>query len=467
MRSIRPLRPGDRPPAGGCLVPVRGRAHLAPRPALDGRRRLFRLRGDPRRGGPAVADRAPGPGRRHPQEPDRAGRATVRCARSACTAPRRSATCFATCPSARATSPTCRACSRACAARRSQIEGRASLHGRILTVAREEIVEGEARSARHRLSLASPDGIRSVILETVDGLAFADAELQRRDGPGPGAAGRERVGAGAQARDRARRRPGRASGPRLSGRDALVEGELAAGRRPERGAAAGLGDPRERQRPGLARRGGDPDRRQPAGAAAGPVREPLRGAAGGAGRRRVAQGAACPRPGGRGAGVCRRVDGHGHARPSACAARDRHGTGADRADAVPAAAAGDAGAGPDGDGADRRPHGADRARGPLPGGRRRPAPQRRLAGAQHHRRQPARRARHALRDATRRRAHLPRRRAVAAAGPGRRGAALPTAWTATSRWTCSGRAAGASTGRGSRTVSWSSPGSSSSSPRTR
>jgi hypothetical protein len=60
-----------------------------------------------------------------------------------------------------------------------QIEGRASLHGRILTVAREEIVEGEARSARHRLSLASPDGIRSVILETVDGLSFADGELQR------------------------------------------------------------------------------------------------------------------------------------------------------------------------------------------------------------------------------------------------------------------------------------------------
>ena len=60
-----------------------------------------------------------------------------------------------------------------------QVVGRASLHGRILTLAREEVVEGESRSARHRLSLAGPEGIRSVILETVDGLSFADAELQR------------------------------------------------------------------------------------------------------------------------------------------------------------------------------------------------------------------------------------------------------------------------------------------------
>ncbi len=60
-----------------------------------------------------------------------------------------------------------------------QVVGRASLHGRILTLAREEVVEGESRSARHRLSLAGPEGIRSVILETIDGLSFADAELQR------------------------------------------------------------------------------------------------------------------------------------------------------------------------------------------------------------------------------------------------------------------------------------------------
>ena len=163
--------------------------------------------------------------------------------------------------------------------------------------------KARAASARHRLSLAGPEGIRSVILETIDGLSFADAELQRRDRPGPGAAGRGRLGAGAQARDQAGRRPGGAGGPGLSRRDALVEGELAAGRRPGRRAAAGLGDPRERQRPGLARRGGDPDRRQPAGTAAGAVREPLRAAARGArstakrarsGRTAVAMAAAPP-----------------------------------------------------------------------------------------------------------------------------------------------------------------------------
>ena len=59
-----------------------------------------------------------------------------------------------------------------------EVVGRSSLHGRILSVAREEVVEGETRSVRHRLSLASPDGIRSVVLETVDGLTFADPTLQ-------------------------------------------------------------------------------------------------------------------------------------------------------------------------------------------------------------------------------------------------------------------------------------------------
>ena len=58
------------------------------------------------------------------------------------------------------------------------VVGRSSLHGRILSVAREEVVEGETRSVRHRLSLASPDGIRSVVLETVDGLTFTDPTLQ-------------------------------------------------------------------------------------------------------------------------------------------------------------------------------------------------------------------------------------------------------------------------------------------------
>ena len=60
-----------------------------------------------------------------------------------------------------------------------EIVGRASLHGRILSVAREEVIEGDTRSARHRLSLAGPDGIRSVVLETVDGLSFSDPALQQ------------------------------------------------------------------------------------------------------------------------------------------------------------------------------------------------------------------------------------------------------------------------------------------------
>lgn len=59
-----------------------------------------------------------------------------------------------------------------------RIVGRASLQGRILTVAREETVEGDTRMPRHRLSLAGPEGIRTVILEAIDGLSFVDAELQ-------------------------------------------------------------------------------------------------------------------------------------------------------------------------------------------------------------------------------------------------------------------------------------------------
>ena len=113
-----------------------------------------------------------------------------------------------------------------------QIVGRASLHGRILTVAREDVVEGETRSARHRLTLASPDGVRSVILETIDGLTFANAELQQE---------MDRVlallaeGGSAQQRKLEIRLAGpstEAGGPWLSGRDALVEGELAIGRWP-------------------------------------------------------------------------------------------------------------------------------------------------------------------------------------------------------------------------------------------
>jgi hypothetical protein len=61
-----------------------------------------------------------------------------------------------------------------------EIKGPAAMRGRIVTVAREEVTEAERTTARHRLSLAGPDGISSVILETIDGIAFADPELQRR-----------------------------------------------------------------------------------------------------------------------------------------------------------------------------------------------------------------------------------------------------------------------------------------------
>ncbi|HEX6012096.1 MAG TPA: hypothetical protein VFY87_09915 [Geminicoccaceae bacterium] len=63
-----------------------------------------------------------------------------------------------------------------------EVRGPAALRGRILAVAREEVVEGERATVRHRLSLLTQDGIRSAILETVDGVAFADPELERQVG---------------------------------------------------------------------------------------------------------------------------------------------------------------------------------------------------------------------------------------------------------------------------------------------
>ncbi|MGD9507222.1 MAG: hypothetical protein AB7I59_14340 [Geminicoccaceae bacterium] len=59
-----------------------------------------------------------------------------------------------------------------------EITGPATLRGRILAVAREEVIEDGRASARHRLSLAGADGIRSVILETVSGLSFTDPALR-------------------------------------------------------------------------------------------------------------------------------------------------------------------------------------------------------------------------------------------------------------------------------------------------
>ena len=59
-----------------------------------------------------------------------------------------------------------------------ELRGPATLRGRILTVAPEETVTGEARTIRHRLSLLGADGIRSVLLDSVDGLSFTDPDLQ-------------------------------------------------------------------------------------------------------------------------------------------------------------------------------------------------------------------------------------------------------------------------------------------------
>ena len=59
-----------------------------------------------------------------------------------------------------------------------EVRGPATLRGRILTVAAEETVTGEARTVRHRLSLLGADGIHSVLLDSVEGLSFTDAALQ-------------------------------------------------------------------------------------------------------------------------------------------------------------------------------------------------------------------------------------------------------------------------------------------------
>jgi hypothetical protein len=59
-----------------------------------------------------------------------------------------------------------------------EVRGPATLRGRILTVAPEETVTGEAHTVRHRLSLLGGDGIRSVLLDTVEGLSFTDDALR-------------------------------------------------------------------------------------------------------------------------------------------------------------------------------------------------------------------------------------------------------------------------------------------------
>jgi hypothetical protein len=61
-----------------------------------------------------------------------------------------------------------------------EIRGPTALRGRVLAVAREETTQDGVTTARHRLSLLAEGGVRSVILETVDGLALADPDLERR-----------------------------------------------------------------------------------------------------------------------------------------------------------------------------------------------------------------------------------------------------------------------------------------------
>ena len=75
--TVRPGPPG--PAAGAGSSFRRGRARLAPRPALDRRGGLLRLGRHPRCRGPFVADRATGSGRRHSEEPDRLGCRRRRC----------------------------------------------------------------------------------------------------------------------------------------------------------------------------------------------------------------------------------------------------------------------------------------------------------------------------------------------------------------------------------------------------
>ena len=61
-----------------------------------------------------------------------------------------------------------------------ELRGPAMLRGRLLSVAREEVVESETRIVRHRLSLLTDDGIRSAILENADAVALASPGLREQ-----------------------------------------------------------------------------------------------------------------------------------------------------------------------------------------------------------------------------------------------------------------------------------------------
>jgi hypothetical protein len=61
-----------------------------------------------------------------------------------------------------------------------EVRGATTLRGRILTVAREETTENQRTTVTHRLSVMGADGIRSVVLEPIDGLTFTEPSLARQ-----------------------------------------------------------------------------------------------------------------------------------------------------------------------------------------------------------------------------------------------------------------------------------------------
>ena len=63
-----------------------------------------------------------------------------------------------------------------------EVHGPTTLRGRILTVAAEQTLDGDRSTTTHRLSLMGADGVRSVVLETVDGITFSDPALERQVG---------------------------------------------------------------------------------------------------------------------------------------------------------------------------------------------------------------------------------------------------------------------------------------------
>ena len=61
------------------------------------------------------------------------------------------------------------------------VAGPTSLRGRVVNVAREETTDAQGRvTARHRVGLLTPDGLRSFVLEEAQGLELADAGLRAR-----------------------------------------------------------------------------------------------------------------------------------------------------------------------------------------------------------------------------------------------------------------------------------------------